>query len=514
MDPTPYQTPNHDEASIFDAEHRALTLIAIATVALVAFETLSLATIAPIIAQDLDSLELFGWIFSAFLLPQLVGAVVGGQLADRYGPRRPFLVSLAGFGVGLLLSGVAPTMLALLVGRVVQGLCAGVLVTVIYVCVTVGFADALRPRVMAGLSGAWVLPALLGPAFAGFIADTLSWRLIFYGLLPLIVVVAVVAVRRLEPHRATTAKDTAGDTRANTGEDTARDTARNTAGDTDDASSDLPDADARNTATRGRRDLRASVQLALAAGLALAGFSLTPWWHAVTAFVVGVVSMLPALRHLLPRGTLLASAGLPATIASRGLFVAAYIGTEVLMALIVTSVQGYDAKVAGVLIAAGSIGWSVGAWLQARVDRQYGARTRRARMISGAALVTLGLSIIILVVLLPDAPLWLTLLGWVTAALGIGSAHSTSSVLAFEHAHSGREGKVSSSLQITDQLMQAIAAGTGGALVAFGTASALGLEIGLVMALGVNLVFGLLGVASALRIGGAQPVSDAAPSSS
>ena len=493
MDPTSPPTSNeqHREESIFDAEHRALTLIAVATVSLVAFETLSLTTIAPIIARDLGGLELFGWIFSAFLLPQLVGAVLGGQLSDRYGPRRPFLYSLLGFGVGLLLSGLAPTMLTLLAGRVVQGLSAGVLVTVVYVCVTVGFADALRPRVMAGISGAWVLPALIGPALAGFVADAFSWRLVFYGLLPLLAVVAVVAGRRLEPHRISPAPAPEGP-----------------------KDDDSKDSGVANPDTQRRHDLSASFRLALGAGLALAGFSLTSWWLGLAAFGVGFVLALPALRSLLPRGTLIAGAGLPATIASRGLFVAAYIGTEVLMALVVTSVQGYSATVAGVLIAAGAIGWSFGAWLQARIDRQYGPHTRRLRMIGGATLVTLGLGVIILVVLLPDAPLGLTLFGWVVAALGIGSAHSTSSVLAFAHAHSGHEGKVSSSLQITDQLMQAIAAGTSGALVTLGTASALGLEVGLAMALGVNLVFGVLGVAAALRIEGARHTHEVAPSSS
>ena len=60
----------------------------------------------------------------------------------------------------------------------------------------------LRARMFATLSTAWVLPGVLGPAIAGVVAQVSSWRIVFLGLLPLIVLsasIAFPAVRRIGP---------------------------------------------------------------------------------------------------------------------------------------------------------------------------------------------------------------------------------------------------------------------------------------------------------------------------
>ncbi|WP_234405578.1 hypothetical protein [Paenibacillus sp. IHBB 10380] len=48
----------------------------------VGFEGLSVTTIAPSIAGDLNGLDLFGWIFSTYLLVQIIGTLVVGRIID------------------------------------------------------------------------------------------------------------------------------------------------------------------------------------------------------------------------------------------------------------------------------------------------------------------------------------------------------------------------------------------------------------------------------------------------
>ena len=64
--------------SILDRDHRVLTAGVILSITAVAFEGLAVTTIAPAIAGELSGLGLYGWIFSAYMLAQIVGTVIAG----------------------------------------------------------------------------------------------------------------------------------------------------------------------------------------------------------------------------------------------------------------------------------------------------------------------------------------------------------------------------------------------------------------------------------------------------
>src|SRR5690606_24122254 len=111
-------------------------------------------------------------------------------------------LGLAAFGLGLAVSGSAPTMLVVIAGRVLQGLGGGALSTVMLTAITRAYPDSQRARMMALTSSAWVVPSLLGPTVAGFVAEALHWRLVFWGIVPLLLVVGAMTVprfRHLDP---------------------------------------------------------------------------------------------------------------------------------------------------------------------------------------------------------------------------------------------------------------------------------------------------------------------------
>ena len=98
--------PSTDPAGgIFSADLRGLSLGLILTVTLVAFESLAVSTAMPIVARELGGIELYGWVFSAFFLADLVGIVILGGLIDRGSLVRPLTVGLGLFGLGLLIGG-------------------------------------------------------------------------------------------------------------------------------------------------------------------------------------------------------------------------------------------------------------------------------------------------------------------------------------------------------------------------------------------------------------------------
>jgi MFS family permease len=66
---------------------RRLTTGLVLTITLVAFEALAIATVMPVVSDDLGGLGLYGWVFSGFFLGNLLGIVLAGEAADRRGTR-------------------------------------------------------------------------------------------------------------------------------------------------------------------------------------------------------------------------------------------------------------------------------------------------------------------------------------------------------------------------------------------------------------------------------------------
>jgi MFS family permease len=75
-------------ARLADRRWRGLTIALVLNVTFVAFEALAIATAMPIVAADLAGVSLYGWVFSAFLLANLVG--MSSLASSRIGSARPF----------------------------------------------------------------------------------------------------------------------------------------------------------------------------------------------------------------------------------------------------------------------------------------------------------------------------------------------------------------------------------------------------------------------------------------
>jgi MFS family permease len=397
-----------------------LTLGLVLLVGAVAFEALAVATVLPTTVADLGGLELYGWAFSAFMLTNLVGITVGGSEADASGPTGPFLVGVTLFALGLAIDGVAPAMPVVVAGRAVQGMGAGLLSAVSYVCIGRAYDGEAKPRMLAILSSAWVVPGLVGPALAGLIADHAGWRWVFLGLVPLpplAALLAVPAMRRLAPSGGA-----------------ARDTGR--------------------TWT--------SIRLALGAGALLTGFEAESVGVSSGLVVAGCAVGGAALNRLLPPGTARAQRGLPAAVATMGLLNFGFFGTEAFLPLGLTSVRGQSATVTGLALTAATIAWTAGAWLQVRLSRS----TARRHVVSGG-LVLLAFGIGgVAIALLPSVRVALAAVSWGVAGLGMGLAFSTTSLAVLEAAPPGQEGGASASMQLAQVLGIALATGLGGAIVA------------------------------------------------
>ena len=409
-----------DDQRPFGPRRLALTVGLLLTVVGVAFEALAVATVLPAVVADLGGLHLYGWAFSAFLLTQLVGVVIAGLLADARGPALPFALGVLLFAAGLLVGGLAPTMPVLIAGRALQGFGGGAIASIAYVAIGRGYPEASRPRMLALLSTAWVVPGLIGPGIAGLMAEGLGWRSIFLVLTPLPVLTGALALGALRKMPAGTPS---------------------------------PESRAR---------VLSAVVLAAGSGLVLTGITIPNLGIAFATIVAGLALAIPAMRRLLPAGTLRASPGLPATVATMGLLNLAFFGVDAFVPLALVEVRGTSVAFAGLALTAATIAWSSASWVQAR----YASRVSRRGM-SRIGIGFLAVSFVATAAaLLPSLPVALSVPAWGLAGVGMGLAYTTLSLAMLEQAEPGQEGEASASLQLASVLGAGLGAGLGGALIA------------------------------------------------
>ena len=442
---------------VWAPERRRLTVALVLTITLVAFESLAIATVMPVVADDLGGLGLYGWVFSGFFLGSLLGIVMAGRAADRRGTRLPFAVGLALFSVGLVVGGAAQSMPMLVAGRVAQGMGAGVIPAVAYTTVGRAYPAALRPRVFAVFSSAWVIPGVLGPAAASALAGWLSWRVVFLALLPLVALAAILAL----PALADGPPDDADDGTAPPDDDRPRDAAVLVAG----------------------------------AALVLGGLGAHQLALAATFVVVGGLLGAWAFVRLVPEGTLSLHPGLPAAVATRGILTFAFFGTDAYVSLAATEAHGAPTWVAGLALTGATLAWTAGAWVQ---DRVVVARGPRWLVRRGFAILAAGIALTLLA--LGPVPVGLLVAAWAVGGLGIGLCYAPISATVLGEAAPGQEGTASASLQLTDVLGVALGTGVGGVFVALGEGRGWATASSLTIAFAIALAVALGGVMAAGRL--------------
>ncbi len=168
----------------------------------------SIVTVAvPSIQQGLgSSASGVQWVVSGYPLTFGLALVAGGRLGDAFGRRRMYLIALSGFVLTSVLAGLAPTLLLLVVARLLQGLVAGLVTPQNGGLIQDLFRGAERGRAF-GLLGATIgVSTAAGPVIGGFILAAFGepdgWRWVFLVNLPFGLLTLVLAWLLVPPIRA------------------------------------------------------------------------------------------------------------------------------------------------------------------------------------------------------------------------------------------------------------------------------------------------------------------------
>ena len=382
-----------------------------------------MSTVMPAVAIEFDGLGTYAWAFSAYVASSLVGMVIAGSWCDRDGPRRTMWAGLWVFALGAVAAGLAPGMSMLVVARGVQGLGGGALIVAAYVLIARAYPEDLRPKAFSLMAASWVVPALVGPLIAGWLTDTLTWRLAFL-LVPLVLVLPALMLRAV--------------LRAHDG----------------------------GTGEPGPRG-RIPMAFVTAVGLTTAMVAFVrpaglPLWVDGIALVIGLVLVVAGVRALLPAGTLRLQRGLPTTVVMRGILAGAFFGAEAFIPLALVEQRGLSITVAGLALSVSALGWWIGSYAQSRIPES----TDRATTVrAGALIVTVGL-VSLPLCLVPALPPMVCVVSYFVASVGMGLCFPSIAVQTLRLSPVDEQGVNSAALQISDAILSSLALGVLGAVQA------------------------------------------------
>jgi len=149
----------------------------------------------PRIVSELQGLNYYAWVTTAYLLTSTIILPIAGKLGDMFG-RKPFMLAgMVGFVAASALCGLAQNMAWLVIFRGIQGLFGGMLFASVFAVLADIFPPEQRARMQGVFGGVFGLSAVIGPTIGGWLTDGPGWRWVFYVNVPVgIAAVALVSV--------------------------------------------------------------------------------------------------------------------------------------------------------------------------------------------------------------------------------------------------------------------------------------------------------------------------------
>jgi EmrB/QacA subfamily drug resistance transporter len=179
---------------------KTIWTFAISSIALfmVTLDNLVVTTALPVIRNDLGAgITDLEWTVNAYTLTFAVLLLTGAALGDRFGRRRLFVIGLGIFTLASAAAALAPSAEALIAARAAQGI-GGAIVTPL----TLTILSATVPAEKRGVAlGAWGgisgLAVAIGPLVGGAVTEGIAWQWIFWLNVPIGLLLAPLALRRL-----------------------------------------------------------------------------------------------------------------------------------------------------------------------------------------------------------------------------------------------------------------------------------------------------------------------------
>ncbi|PYZ93025.1 MFS transporter [Salipaludibacillus keqinensis] len=156
-------------------------------------QTLMITAIPPIMAEMNITANTAQWLTTVFMLVNGIMIPVSAFLLEKFTTRQLFMTAMAIFTLGTLVGGVAPNFETLIAGRIIQSAGAGVMLPLMQTVFLLIFPVERRGTAMGYIGLVISFAPAIGPTLSGWVTSNYEWRVLFWGVLPLALIMLVVA---------------------------------------------------------------------------------------------------------------------------------------------------------------------------------------------------------------------------------------------------------------------------------------------------------------------------------
>lgn len=153
-----------------------------------------LATALPHIMKDFNiNQSTVQWLQSIFMLVNGIMIPITAFLIGKFTTRKLFLTAMGTFATGTLIAAFSPNFSFLMVGRVLQGAGAGIMMPLLQTIMFLIFPISQRGKAMGMFGLVIAFAPAIGPSLSGYLVDNFPWRSVFYVVIPIAVVIIIAA---------------------------------------------------------------------------------------------------------------------------------------------------------------------------------------------------------------------------------------------------------------------------------------------------------------------------------
>ncbi|WP_236006192.1 MDR family MFS transporter [Paradesulfitobacterium ferrireducens] len=172
------------ETKIGGSKRRVLLLGLLIAMLFASLDQTIVGTAMPRVVAELQGLDIFVWVTTAYMLSSTTVVPIAGKLADIFGRRIMYVLGIFIFMLGSALAGQAQSMTELILSRGLQGIGGGVMMPMAMTIVGDMFPPGQRGKWQGVMGAVFGLSSIIGPTIGGWIVDHASWRWVFYINLP------------------------------------------------------------------------------------------------------------------------------------------------------------------------------------------------------------------------------------------------------------------------------------------------------------------------------------------
>ncbi|MBN1691774.1 MAG: DHA2 family efflux MFS transporter permease subunit [Dehalococcoidia bacterium] len=185
------------------SESRVLAVAIIGTFMVILDQTIMNVALPHIMAVFNETTDRAQLVVSAYLMATAISTPAAAFLAQRFGIKKVYLWSQAGFLLGSVLCGIAWNTSSLITFRVLQGLAGGLLNPLAMTFLFLNVPPEDRGTAMAIFGVPMMLAPAIGPTLGGYIVDYWSWRMVFYINVPVVLIAIMLGISWIEETPAT-----------------------------------------------------------------------------------------------------------------------------------------------------------------------------------------------------------------------------------------------------------------------------------------------------------------------